>query len=320
MSNATPAVLRLGTRGSLLARTQSEMVAQSLRALHPGLRVELIEIRTSGDRITDKPLYEFGGKGLFTKELEQALLSGSIDFAVHSFKDVPVTMPLVDQADLIIAAVPVREDPRDVLVSMKASSIPDLPTGARVGTGSLRRRAQLLNLRPDLVIEPVRGNIDTRLRKCREGRYDAIVLAAAGVKRAGLFDPVVMSFLDPSESLPAPAQGALALQCRKSDARCRELLQAMNDRLTESCVIAERHLVQLLRGDCHSPIGALGEVREDGLHLRGAVAGRGGELPVLTARATGRTDDPLRAANQVFDALTAAGAMDLLHNDRPQKA
>ena len=296
------------------------MVAQSLRALHPGLRVELVEIRTSGDRITDKPLYEFGGKGLFTKEIEQALLAGSIDFAVHSFKDVPVTMPLVDQADLVIAAVPAREDPRDVLVSMKASSVSDLPAGARVGTGSLRRRAQLLNLRRDLVIEPVRGNIDTRVRKCRQGHYDAIVLAAAGVKRAGLFDPAVMSFLDPSQSLPAPAQGALALQCRKSDARCRELLSAMNDPMTESCVMAERHLVQLLRGDCHSPIGALGEVRGNGLYLRAAVAGRGGRLPVLTAQAAGSVNDPLDVAKRTFDALAAAGAMNLLHNDPGETA
>src|SRR5687768_14549647 len=167
-------VLRLGTRGSLLARTQSQLVADDLMLRHPGLRVELVIVRTSGDRITDRPLHEFGGKGLFTKELEQALLAGEVDFAVHSFKDVPVTMPLVDTSGLTIAAVPAREDPRDVLVSRKAKRLADLPPGARVGTGSLRRACQIVHARPDVVIEPVRGNIDTRLRKLTEGHYDAI--------------------------------------------------------------------------------------------------------------------------------------------------
>src|SRR3954469_22658430 len=152
--------LRLGTRGSLLARSQSQLIARALEQAHPGLRVELVPIKTSGDRITDKPLHEFGGKGLFTKELEQARLEKTIDFAVHSFKDVPVTMPLVDQSDLIIAAVPKREDARDVLASAKYRSIDELPNGARIGTGSLRRRCQLLARRPDLVVEGIRGNID----------------------------------------------------------------------------------------------------------------------------------------------------------------
>src|SRR3954469_14629907 len=155
-----PHQLRLGTRGSLLARSQSQMIADELMRLHPGLRVELIIIKTSGDQVQDKPLADIGGKGLFTKELEQALLDKQVDFAVHSFKDVPVTMPLVDQADLIIAAVPKREDARDVLASAKYRSIDELPNGARIGTGSLRRRCQLLARRPDLVVEGIRGNID----------------------------------------------------------------------------------------------------------------------------------------------------------------
>src|SRR5687768_18563534 len=166
--------LRLGTRGSLLARTQSMLVADALERAHLGLKIEMHIVKTTGDQITDRPLHEAGGKGLFTKELEQALLAGEIDFAVHSYKDVPVTMPLVDQADLVIAAVPTREDPRDVLVSRKAKRLADLPPGARVGTGSLRRACQIVHARPDVVIEPVRGNIDTRLRKLTEGHYDAI--------------------------------------------------------------------------------------------------------------------------------------------------
>src|SRR3954471_1277449 len=161
----TNLTLRLGTRGSLLARTQSQLVASDLEKRHKGLAVELVIIKTSADQIQDKPLHEFGGKGLFTKELEQALLRNDVDVCVHSFKDVPVTQPLVDQADLIIAAVPEREDPHDVLVSMTAKRIDDLPQGARVGTGSFRRRCQLLAVRPDLKIELLRGNIDTRLKK-----------------------------------------------------------------------------------------------------------------------------------------------------------
>src|SRR5207247_5684999 len=169
--SASPPVLRLGTRGSLLARTQSRIVADDLERLHSGLRVELITVRTTGDRITDRPLYDFGGKGLFTKELEQALLAGEIDFAVHSFKDVPVTMPLVDPSALTVAAVPKREDPRDVSV-MRDPSKGALPHRAKVGTSSLRRRCQLLEVGNDIEILPLRGNIDTRLLKVRDGEYD----------------------------------------------------------------------------------------------------------------------------------------------------
>jgi hydroxymethylbilane synthase len=209
--------LRLGSRASLLALAQSNLIAAELMRLHPDLQIELIPIKTTGDRITDRPLREAGGKGLFTKELEQALLRNEIDFAVHSFKDVPITMPLVDQADLITAAVPQREDPRDVLISLSARSIQALAPGARVGTGSLRRRCQLLRARPDLTIEPIRGNIDTRLQKLRRGEFDAIVLALAGLRRSGLFDPSTMFPIDPDDLLPAPGQGALSLQCRRND-------------------------------------------------------------------------------------------------------
>lgn len=170
-------ILRLGTRGSALAKTQSQLVASELEKRHKGLVVELVILKTSADQILDKPLHEFGGKGLFTKELEQALLRNEIDVAVHSFKDVPVTQPLVEQDDLIIAAVPEREDPRDVLCSLSARRIEDLPGEARVGTCSMRRKCQLLSIRPDLKIEMLRGNIDTRLRKLRDGQFEAIVLA-----------------------------------------------------------------------------------------------------------------------------------------------
>jgi len=249
-------ILRLGTRGSLLARTQSELVAEQLRRLHPHLQVQLQIVKTTGDRIADRPLHELGGKGLFTKELELSLLNGEIDFAVHSYKDVPVTMPLVDGSGLVIAATPIREDARDVLVAGAGiRSMMDLPAGATVGTGSLRRRCQLLHHRPDLKIVPLRGNIDTRLGRQRDGSMDAVVLAAAGLRRAGLFDASTMIELPIEQMVPAAGQGALALQCRADDARTRELLRPLNDPATEHCVSVERGVIRLLNADCHSPIG-----------------------------------------------------------------
>src|SRR6185436_524048 len=204
----TTHTLRLGTRGSVLARTQSQLIASELEKRHKGLAVELVIIKTTADGILDKPLSDIGGKGLFTKEIEQALLANEVDFAVHSFKDVPVTQPLVDQADLIVAAVPEREDPRDVLVTTDAKKLDDLPQGAVVGTSSARRKCQLLARRPDLKIEMLRGNIDTRLKKLHEGEYAAIILAAAGLRRTGSFNESEMVMLDPEEMLPAPGQGA----------------------------------------------------------------------------------------------------------------
>ena len=305
-SDNFPTVLRLGTRASLLAKAQSGAVAKLLEEQHPGLRVELVLVRTSGDRITDQPLYAFGGKGLFTKELEQALLAGQIDFAVHSFKDVPVTMPLVDQSDMIIAAVPPREDPRDVLIGAK--TIDQLPSGARIGTGSLRRRSQLLSLRPDLMIEPIRGNIDTRIRKRQDGACDAIILAMAGLKRSGLFDAERMSPVDANVLLPAAGQGALALQCRKHDQSTRQLLASLNDPTTALCVELERELVRLLNGDCHSPIAALAEVGKDFISLRAAVGARDGMPPVIAAEAQVAVKDRDDLPRLVYEKLRQSGA------------
>jgi hydroxymethylbilane synthase len=310
-------VLRLGTRGSLLARTQSQIVADALARQHPNLRVELRVFKTSGDQITERPLHEFGGKGLFTKELEQALLDGQVDFAVHSFKDVPVTMPLVDQSNLIVAAVPTREDPRDALVSTKPTTLADLPARAKVGTGSLRRRCQILAMRPDLVVEPIRGNIDTRLRKLREGQYDAVVLAAAGLTRAKLFDARVMSVISSVTLLAAPGQGALALQCRRDDQTTRGLLAVLHDPRTAACVAAERALVAALRGDCHSPIAAVATLEADGrLYLRAAVGARDGTPPVLRGEAIGDSDQPQSVVDDVFRSLAAQGVEALLAGHR----
>jgi hydroxymethylbilane synthase len=314
-SQTSETVLRLGTRGSLLAQTQSRSVAGDLEKLHSGLRVELVIVKTSGDTIQNRPLHEFGGKGLFTKEIEQALLANSIDLAVHSFKDVPVTMPLVEQSELIIAAVPKREDPRDALISEKASALEQLPPGSRVGTGSLRRRCQVLAMRPDLQLEGIRGNIDTRIRKLKDGEFDAVILAMAGLRRATLFDSDLMYPIDINQLLPAPGQGALALQCRRDDARTRELVTAMNDQVTQGCVTAERELVRLLQGDCHSPIAAMAEVEEDSMTLRAAVGARGGEPPVIRAQSAGPVNDPPAIATAVFTKLAAQGVQKLLHGE-----
>jgi hydroxymethylbilane synthase len=313
----TDSVVRLGTRGSVLAQTQSRAVAGELERLHSGLQVGLKILKTSGDVIRDRPLHEFGGKGLFTKEIEQALLAGEIDLAVHSFKDVPVTMPLVEQADLIIAAAPKREDPRDALISTLASTIEALPSGAKVGTGSLRRRCQILALRPDLKLEPIRGNIDTRIRKLKDGQFDAVILAMAGLRRATLFDAELMYAIETSQMLPASGQGALALQCRRDDARTRALLRAMDDATARACVTAERELVRLLEGDCQSPIAALAEVAEGRMTMRAAVGSRGGEPPVVWAQAEGSADDPAAVAAKVHRELILAGAQKLLHGQNP---
>ena len=313
LSTPPPKHLRLGTRGSMLARAQSGLVARELEQLHPGLKVELVIVSTSGDVIADRPLHEFGGKGLFTKELEQALLDGRVDFAVHSFKDVPVTMPLVEQSNLVIAAVPKREDPRDLFVCHKASSLAKLPTGSRVGTGSLRRRCQILAKRPDLTVEPIRGNIDTRVRKLQSGDYDAVILATAGTRRGGIFDAQFMHPIDAEELVPAAGQGALALQCRNDDPRTRQLLGIMNDSVTQACVAAERELVRLLDGDCHSPIAALAQRNlDDTLTLRAAVGARGGEPPIVSAVSVGKISAPTALADQVFKELLAKGAPAML--------
>lgn len=310
---STAPVLRLGARGSMLSRMQSQSVADALEKRHPGLQVELVLIKTTGDRILDRPLHEAGGKGLFTKEIEQSILSNEIDLAVHSYKDVPVTMPLVDQADLVIAAVPPREDVRDVLVSEKAKSIAELPPNARVGTGSLRRQCQLLALRPDLRIELIRGNIDTRIRKLRAGEFDAILLAFAGLRRAGLFDGQDMTPIEPTDLLPAAGQGALALQCRRSDPRTRDLLAAIHDPQTAACVDLERDLVRALEGDCHSPIAALATLANDTITLQAAVGKAGGHPPVLRAQSSTPTTNTPQLLKTILAQLESQGARQLLH-------
>jgi hydroxymethylbilane synthase len=311
--------LRLGTRGSPLARAQAGWVANALERTHPGLRVELVICKTTGDRRAGVPLHEIGGKGLFTKELEERLLDGEIDVAVHSMKDVPVTMPLVPQDGLVIAAVPAREDPRDALVSRTAWRVEGLKRGARVATGSLRRRSQLLAVRPDLIVVPLRGNIDTRLRKLHRGEFDAVVLALAGLRRGGLYDRAEMTAICASQVLPAAGQGALALQARRADAATCALLAPLNDATTAACVTLERAVIAALGADCHSPVGALATIADGKVRLRAAVGARGGEVPVVRADATAPVDDPGSALMGVLRLLEAQGAAELLagRGDKP---
>ena len=248
--------LTLGTRGSALARWQTEWALTRLAAAWPGLEIQTKLFTTSGDRMLDKPLPEVGGKGLFTEELENALRSGEIDLAVHSLKDLPIE----DSPRLTIGAICAREDARDVLISRDGCTLGTLPPNARVGTSSLRRAAQLLAVRPDLTLLPLRGNVDTRVRKAMQGDFDAIVLAAAGVIRLGL-QAHVAEYLPFDVMLPAPGQGALAVQCCAENAAVLELLQAIDDQPTRAAVTAERAFLWALGGGCSAPVAAYAQSR-----------------------------------------------------------
>ncbi len=258
--------LRIATRKSPLALWQAEHVAARLKAIHPGLGVVLIGMSTQGDKILDTPLAKIGGKGLFVKELEQRMLEGAADIAVHSMKDVPVDLP----AGLHLAAILEREDPRDAFVSNGFAEFADLPEGARVGTSSLRRQCQLAARRPDLRFESLRGNVNTRLRRLDEGQFDAIILAAAGLQRLELGERV-RRYLPPEISLPAIGQGAIGIECRADDARVNPLVAPLHHPDTADCVVAERALNQRLAGGCQVPLAGYGVLEGAEIHLRALV-------------------------------------------------
>jgi len=255
------------TRRSMLALAQCRAFVARLKESSPGLDAQELLVVTSGDRIQDRPLAEIGGKGLFVKEIEEALLERRADFAVHSIKDVPATLP----EGLVIACVPLREDPRDVLVAPRHRTLAALPQGARVGTSSLRRLVALKAARPDLQFVPLRGNVDTRLRKVEAGECDAIVLARAGLVRLGL-EARATEILETDVSLPAVGQGALGIECRGDDAPTRALLALLHDPITATCVAAERGVLLAVGGDCKTPLGAHAEQVGDALRLRAFVA------------------------------------------------
>ena len=266
--------LRIATRGSQLALVQANLVADALRMAHAGLDVELVEVSTEGDRDRATPLSILGGRGVFVKAVEDALLDGRADVAVHSLKDVPTE----EVAGLVIAAVPRRADPRDVLVASRGRRLADLPAGARIGTSSRRRMALLRAVRPDLELAEIRGNVDTRLSRVGDGAYDGAILAAAGLERLGRLDEATQLF-DALEFLPAPGQGALGIQCRGDDAATMKLLARLDDSDTHAATEAERGLLRALGAGCSLPVGAYASVDGGLIALRAMLATDGGELP-----------------------------------------
>lgn len=307
MTAATPAaapvkLLRIATRKSALALWQAEFVKGRLQQLHPDLAVELVTFTTRGDKILDTPLAKIGGKGLFVKELENALLANEADIAVHSMKDVPMAFP----EGLGLAVICEREDPRDAFVSTHYDSIEDLPIGACVGTSSLRRQCQLRALRPDLVIASLRGNVNTRLAKLDAGEFDAIILAAAGLIRLGLGDRI-RARLSTEASLPAGGQGAVGIEIRVDDQRVRDLLAPLNHVPTELCVRAERALNSHLNGGCQVPIACFAERDGDQLWLRGLV-GDPADGTLLHANARAGIDAPETLGIAVAEDLLSQGA------------
>ncbi len=298
--------IRIATRKSPLAMWQAEFVKAELELAHPGLVVELLPMVTKGDIILDTPLAKVGGKGLFVKELEVAMLEGRADIAVHSMKDVPIEFP----EGLGLVTICEREDPRDAFVSNHYDSIDDLPLGAIVGTSSLRRQCQLRSQRPDLIVNDLRGNVNTRLRKLDEGQYDAIILATAGLKRLKMNDRI-RSEIAPEVSLPAVGQGAVGIECRLNDQRVRDLLAPLNHQPTATRVLCERAMNNRLQGGCQVPIGSYSELQGDNIWLRALVGEPDGSI-IIRAEISG----PIAAAEQLgetlADELLAKGAKDIL--------
>ncbi len=298
--------LRIATRNSPLALWQAEHVRDRLQGLHPGLEVELIGMKTRGDKILDTPLAKIGGKGLFVKELEQGMLEGRADIAVHSMKDVPVGFP----EGLELAVIMAGEDPRDAFVSTRYGSIDELPQGAHLGTASLRRQAQLLARRPDLRIGALRGNVNTRLRKLDEGEYDAILLACAGLKRLGMGDRITRA-LSPEESLPAIGQGAIGIECRSGDETVLDLIRPLNDAATAVRVSAERALNETLSGGCQVPIGGHAVLDGDAIWLRGLV-GRPDGSEIVRGEVRGPQAQAAALGAALGEELLQRGAREIL--------
>ncbi|GGW84613.1 hydroxymethylbilane synthase [Alteromonas halophila] len=305
-STSLPDTVRIATRKSALALWQAEYVKAQLLHHHPHITVELVPMSTQGDKILDTPLAKIGGKGLFIKELEVAMLEGRADIAVHSMKDVPVAFP----EEFGLHAICERENPFDAFVSNTYETLDALPQGAVVGTSSLRRQCQLRKLRPDLVIRDLRGNVNTRLSKLDAGDYDAIILASAGLIRLG-FQTRITEALDPSVSLPAVGQGAVGIECLNSDTGLIELVSALNHKETAIRVKAERAMNTRLEGGCQVPIGSYATLDGDTLTLSGMVGKPDGST-LLFASTTGHADTAEKMGIDVADALLAQGAGDIL--------
>jgi hydroxymethylbilane synthase len=298
--------ITIATRKSPLAMWQAEHVAAELKKIHPDIQVELMGMTTQGDKILDTPLAKIGGKGLFIKELEQGLISGEADIAVHSMKDVPVELP----AGLHLAVIMQREDPRDAFVARDYQNIDQLPQGACVGTSSLRRQCQLAEQRPDLVIKSLRGNVNTRLRKLDDGEYDAIILAAAGLKRLG-FDDRITALIGPEQSLPAIGQGAVGIECRADDPRINELIAPLHHTETACCVSAERAMNQRLKGGCQVPIAGYAMLESGNLWLRGLVGEPDGSR-IIRGEVEGAIDEAQAMGEGLAERLLEWGADKIL--------
>lgn len=300
--------VRLGTRGSLLAKTQAQWVASRIEELFPGLEVELVTITTRGDLNPAVPLPRLGEKGAFTQELEQALREKEIDLAVHSLKDLPVQLA----AGLVLGAVPVREDPRDVLISREGCGLMELTPGARLGTCSLRRAAQLRRLRPDLVFVDLRGNVDTRLRKLEQGVVDGVVLAAAGLSRLRK-KPSGVSFLPLEVCLPAPGQGALGVEARAEEGFLAEVCRSLDDPLARAAVTAERSFLAALGGGCQVPVAALASLEAGKLCLWGRVLSKDGSR-LVEGKVWGDPGEADALGRELAHQLLARGAEEILHH------
>ncbi len=299
-------IVKIATRKSPLALWQAEFVKAELLRHHPDLQIELVKMMTQGDKILDTPLAKVGGKGLFVKELELGMLAGDADIAVHSMKDVPVEFP----EGLHLAVICEREDPRDAFVSNTFDSLDDLPQGAKVGTSSMRRECQLRANRPDLKILSLRGNVNTRLKKLDDGQYDAIILAAAGLKRLG-FDDRIKHSIDPLISLPAIGQGAVGIECRVDDDRINGLIAPLNHNHTAIRVRAERSMNNRLEGGCQVPIGGYAELSESDLTLRGLV-GKPDGTEIIRGEVSGKAEDAEQLGRTLADDLLSRGAKEIL--------
>jgi hydroxymethylbilane synthase len=302
----------IGTRGSKLALWQAEWVKSEIQSLHPEIEISLIKIKTTGDMILDVPLAKIGGKGLFVKEIEEAILRHKVDMAVHSMKDVPTELP----EGLHLAAICRREDPRDALITkvqsseFRVQSYKDLPHGATVGTSSLRRLCQLMNIRPDLKIVQLRGNLDTRIRKLDEGQFDAIIVAVAGVKRLGLAYRIT-EILEPEICLPAIGQGAIGIECRVNDKVINTILGALNHQETSISVRAERAILRRLGGGCQVPIAAYARIEDGRVIMDGLVGSITGER-VIKGHAEGKLEDHERLGTNLAEYLLSRGAKEIL--------
>ncbi|MBI4832199.1 MAG: hydroxymethylbilane synthase [Candidatus Lindowbacteria bacterium] len=300
----------IGSRGSKLAMTQTQWVADQIKAYRPDLDFHIKKISTSGDKIADVPLAKVGGKGLFTKEIENELLSGDVDMAIHSMKDLPTELP----KGLQIGAVPMREDARDALVSRGHKKFSELPPGAVIGTCSLRRKAQLLAARPELQVADLRGNLDTRLRKVEEGKYDALLLACAGIRRLGRQE-VITEIIELDKVIPAVGQGALCIEIRENNPFVEEVIRPLNHAETECAIRAERALMARLEGGCQVPVGAHARMENSSLVLYGVVASIWGEK-IVRAQDTGDPAEPEELGNRVAGRLIMMGAKEILDEIR----